>query len=149
MTLVDEGGKKTSWSGKAQATMNALTPVARCIGRAEGETDDSTLQIYFGNASFDGPRTYHADDFSSDGWVTYVLPSGFTFDSTGKTSSCTLVLAEAAPRDARGSVVRGGRLSGSFSCTKLATGGGPLESDDGASRAPLVIESGVFAATVE
>ena len=133
---------KTPWTGTARAKMNGSGNLnVRCEStNAAG----AWLELSFGNASFDGPRTYLADDFSSDGSVRYqTSPAApFSWDSSSDGSSCALVLTE-APVDARGSSVpRGSRIAGSFSCTTL-------NNSDPKSMPSIAIESGTLVATVE
>jgi hypothetical protein len=131
-----EGETRTAWSGAPRARMNGSGNLnVRCT------SGDEELELAFGNGTFDGPRTYGADDFSSDGDVSYDDGgSSGRYTSTARGASCVLVLAE-APLDAHGSSVpKGGVVAGSFTCSAVVRFG------DGAT---VAIEGGELRAIVE
>ena len=135
------GTTHTAWVGRARARMNGSGNLdVQCDASAGGS---STLRLGFGNATFDGPRTYQADDFSSDGSLYYAAgPPGLTYDSGMPGASCTLVLGE-APLEASGdSVPLGGRISASFTCKAMI---GPRTAEPPS----FAVEDGVVAAIVE
>ena len=137
--LVD-GDAKTSWSGTARARMNGSgNLIVRCTGKPESSTSTTELELHFGNGSFDGPRTYVADDFSSDGRVAYRPDERASFESQNEGASCSLVLDQAPLEAWKNSVPRGSTIAGSFHCSAIID-------RDGRS---LAIEDGELAATVE
>jgi hypothetical protein len=138
-----EGTTKAPWAGTARAKMNGSgNLVVRCDGEAGTSDADTSIDLAFGNGSFDGPRTYVADDFGSDGAVRFAAPtSNFQWTTSTQGSSCLLILTEGQV-DARGSSVpRGSRVVGTFSCTALT-------SPDPAGVPSFAVESGSFVATV-
>lgn len=133
-----EGGTETAWTGTARARMNGSGNL-RVV--CAGPSAEDELELAFGNATFDGPRTYEADDFTSDGSVRLTNGDRFPYTSMAKGASCVLALTE-APLDARGSSVpRGARIAGSFECAKL------VSSADG--NPWLAIQGGALSAVVE
>lgn len=138
-----DGAQRTTWEGRARARMNGSGNLLVDCSAADG--GPSTTELHFGNATFDGPRTYVADDFSSDGSLRYQpTTSGSGYDSSSRGAACKLVLTEASPLDARGdSVVKGGRIAATFTCTALVAG------RDDATPKSYVVESGEMAATIE
>ena len=136
-----DGATRIAWTGKARARMNGSgNLLVRCTGRAAAATEDSEIELGFGNATFDGPRTYLADDFSSDGSLSFDRTAGSSYSSHSKGGACSLVLSEALV-DARGSSVpKGSPITASFTCTALP-------STDQVST--LAIEEGSLSAIVE
>jgi hypothetical protein len=110
--------------------------LVKCTG-----PNGSVVELHFGNGTFDGPRTYKADDFSSDGRVSYQPDEQAPTDSSGEEgSSCSLVLTQ-APVDASGSSVpKGSVIASTFTCTPLRSAG---------DRGPLAIEEGDLLVTLE
>lgn len=138
-----DGAQQTPWEGRARARMNGSGNLLVECSASDG--GPSTTELHFGNATFDGPRTYVADDFSSDGSLRYQpTTSGSGYDSSSRGAACTLVLTEASPLDARGdSVVKGGRIAATFTCTALVSG----RAD--AIPKSYVVDSGEMAAIIE
>lgn len=141
LTLVD-GGVRSLWQGFARARMNGS---GNLTVRCEAVLGDSSFDLAIGNATFDGPRTYRMDDFTSDGSIQYDTGgTGDTYSSSDTGGSCVLELVEAVPLDARGDSVRvGGHVSGGFGCLALTNG------SSGASPSSYGVEAGSFTATVE
>jgi hypothetical protein len=138
--LVD-GTTRTTWEGTARARMNGSGNLeVQCDASDRGP---SNLRLGFGNATFDGPRTYQADDFTADGSLAYAAgPSGLSYESGAPGSSCTLVLVE-APVDMSGdSVPVGTRIAGSFTCKVIV---GPRK----AVPSGYAVEDGTVAAIVQ
>lgn len=136
------GAQRTSFEGKARAKMNGSGNLNVACDAADG--GPAALRLGFGNATFDGPRTYNADDFTSDGSFDYATGAGVSYSSHVKGAKCALVLSEASPLDARGdSVVRGGRVAATFTCSAV------VASPKTAMPPSFVVEEGVMAATVE
>lgn len=137
--LVD-GDAKVTWSGTARARMNGSgNLLVRCTGGPASSASTAELELHFGNGTFDGPRTYIADDFSSDGSVVYRPDEGASFETMAKGASCSLVLDQAPLEARKNSVPRGGAIAGTFRCSAVVD-------RDGRS---LAIEDGELAATVE
>lgn len=140
-TLVN-GGETSAWTGAPRARMNGSgNLLVNCVGQADGTSAETEVELHFGNGTFDGPRTYKADDFSSDGLVTYRAASGSYYSSSAEGGSCSLVLTE-GPVDARGSSVpRGSRIAGTFTCASLMP--------PRAGQPALAIEAGTLSVVVE
>jgi hypothetical protein len=139
--VLRSGAERTSFEGRARAKMNGSgNLVVLCEG-----SDGAELELHFGNATFDGPRTYEGDDFKSDGSVSYTSASSSAgYGSSSKGGACTLVLSEAAPLDARGdSVEIGGRVAATFTCSAITSGSRKAEPSS------FVVEGGAVAAVVE
>jgi hypothetical protein len=135
------GTERSFFEGRARAKMNGSGNLTvRCEA-----SDGATLALAFGNATFDGPRTYKGDDFLSDGSVQYTPASSSRgYGSSSKGGACTLVLSEAGPLDARGdSVVVGGRVAAAFTCSAITSGSTEAEPPS------FVLEDGALAAIVE
>ena len=134
------GDAKVSWSGTARARMNGSgNLLVRCTGGPASSASTAELELHFGNGTFDGPRTYIADDFSSDGSVVYRPDESASFESWAEGASCSLVLDQAPLEAWKNSVPRGGPIAGTFRCSAIVD-------RDGRS---LGIEDGELAATVE
>lgn len=132
-------GQRNDVEWQARARMNGS---GNLLVRCE-EDGDGYLELRFGNATFDGPRTYTANDFSSDGSVSYSTgPTAGTYLSGTDGASCELVLVEAGPLDLRGtSVERGGGVAATFTCSALiSTSSTPPR---------VAVESGALSALVE
>lgn len=138
--LVD-GTTRTTWEGKGRARMNGSGNLEVQCDPSDGGA--SNLRLGFGNGSFDGPRTYQADDFASGGSFAYAAgPPGLSYESRAPGSSCTLVLVE-APVDTSGdSVPVGSRIASSFTCKAIV---GPTKAVPSA----YAVEDGTVAAIVQ
>jgi hypothetical protein len=141
--VLTTGAVNVMVTGTARAKMNGSGNLLVECDASDGGA--ATMTLHFGNATFNGPRTYKGDDFTSDGSIEYSpTTNGGNYTSDKKGASCTLVLSEAGPLDAFGSsVVTGGHIASTFSCTAL------VASDDGATPMSFVLQSGALAATVE
>jgi hypothetical protein len=139
---ITEGTTTTPWTGTARAQMNGAGNLAvQCTGRAGNATEDSTIELDFGNASFDGPRTYLADDFSTDGTLEYRPDAHSSYWSHAQGGKCALVLT-AAPVDQYGtSVPTGSHITGGFTCSALVSDHGGLPT--------VQIQNGIVGATLE
>jgi len=140
-TLVD-GATKTRWEGTARPTMNGSGNLrVVCLPKDGG---GSRAELGFGNATFDGPRTYKGDELSSDGSFRYDTGSRKGgYDGNTKGASCTLVLGEAKLNTFKNEVPRGERIAGTFSCTAV------VASSDEATPKSYAIEDGRVAGIVE
>lgn len=140
-TLVD-GTTKTRWEGTARPRMNGTgNLLVNCLPKSG---DDSRAELHFGNATFDGPRTYKGDELSSDGSFRYDNGTrNGDYDGNTKGASCTLVLAEAKLDPSKNEVPRGERIAGTFTCTAI------VSSSDKATPKSYVVEDGKVAGLVE
>lgn len=133
------GETRRVWEGSARARMNGRgNLLVTCVGT--GAAAGSTAELHFGNASFDGPRTYVGDDFSRDG--SFLFEDGEArYRSNDDGGACSLVLTE-APVDGFGNAVPvGASIRASFTCAAIV--------DDEASPPRHAVDDGALTAVVE
>lgn len=139
-----DGSASATYDGTVRARMNGSGNLL--VECDTGDAGLGALTLHFGNATFNGPRTYHADDFTSDGLAEWAPDGnqGAHYSSDRKGAACTLLLTQASPLDVRGdSVQTGGQVIATFGCTAM------LATSTTADPASIMVEDGALSAVVE
>lgn len=115
-------------SGKASARMNGSgNVIVSCTDLAEGR---EALELWVGNGTYDGPRTYVLASDHADGNAKLETAPDVTYEPTASVASGCKVSIVGPPEQA---LPAGAVLRGTFSCENLAakTGGSELDISDG------------------
>lgn len=115
-TLVTPDGKSTAVTGIASSSMDGTGNVIMRCTDWSAVSQQGVLELWLGNGTYDGPRTYLMDASHSDGTVHLTIAEKTQYDPTSSAKSgCTANVD--GPGDAY--LTRGLVLRGTFTCESL------------------------------
>lgn len=113
-------------SGTATARLNGSgNVIVRCAELREGR---EALELWIGNGTYDGARTYVLSEESRDGTAFLETMPKISYEPADiPGSSCTVIVSAPADEDPAGKTIQG-----TFSCKKLTHGASIMDVTDGA-----------------
>lgn len=115
-TLVTADGKSTPVKGLASSAMNGTGNVIMRCTDWDAASADGVLELWLGNGTYDGPRTYLMDAGHSDGTVHLSIAEKTQYDPTSSAKSGCTANVE-GPGDSN--LTKGLVLRGTFACQAL------------------------------